>query len=148
MLETQTIISISIAAGASLAVGSLLTWVLMRKSNQNLEAKAKEAADKIIKDAETKAELIKKDKMMEAKEKFFQLKSEHEKSIAEKDKNILAAENRIKQKENTLNQKTEQVQRKQSELDQLQNNLKNQMQGIEVRKEELDKMHQKQVAQL
>ncbi|MFZ9942169.1 MAG: Rnase Y domain-containing protein, partial [Bacteroidia bacterium] len=147
MLDNPIIIATS-AAGGALIIGSVVTWIIMRRSNQNLEAKARENADKILKEAEAKAELVKKDKMMEAKEKFFQLKTEHEKAIAEKDRNIQAAEQRVKQKENTLNQKTEQVQRKQAELDQLQNNVKNQMQGIEVRKEELDKMHQKQVAQL
>ena len=145
-MDNQSIILILSAATGSLVVGSVVTWLMMRRSNQNVEAKAREAADRIIQEAETKAELVKKDKMMEAKEKFFQLKSEHEKAIAEKDKNIQAAENRVKQKENTLNQKTGEVQRKQSELDQLQANLKNQLQGIEMRREELDKAHQKQVA--
>jgi len=142
------IILIIVTAVVALLIGSVVTWLLMRNQNLNLEKIAKEKAAAIVKEAEAKAELIKKDKMMEAKEKFFQLKSEHEKTIGEKDRNILAAEARIKQKENTLNQKTEQVQRKQAELDQMQNNLKNQLQGLDVRKEELDKMHQKQVTQL
>ena len=132
----------------ALAVGGLLTWLMMRNQNINLEKVAQGKADAILKEAETKAELIKKDKMMEAKEKFYQLKTEHEKTIAEKDRNILAAENRIKQKENTVSQKMEQVQRKQTELDNLQNNLKHQMEGIELRKDELEKMHHKQVTAL
>ncbi|MBL7915646.1 MAG: ribonuclease Y [Bacteroidia bacterium] len=136
---------IIIAAVVSFAVGGLIIWLVMRKQNQDLEKVASEKAAAILKEAETKAELIKKDKMMEAKDRFYQLKTEHEKTVAEKDKNILAAENRIKQKETTLNQKTEQVQRKQTELDNLQNNLKGQMEGLELRKEELEKMHQKQV---
>lgn len=121
---------------------------MMRNQNINLEKAAKEKADSILKEAEAKAELIKKDKMMEAKDKFYQLKTEHEKAIAEKNKNILGAETRIKQKENTLSQKMEQVQRKQTELDHLQSTLKGQMDGLEIRKEELDKMHHKQVMQL
>ncbi len=136
---------IIIAAVVSFAVGGLIIWLVMRKQNQDLEKVASEKATAILKEAETKAELIKKDKMMEAKDRFYQLKTEHEKTVTEKDKNILAAENRIKQKETTLNQKTEQVQRKQTELDNLQNNLKGQMEGLEIRKEELEKMHQKQV---
>lgn len=136
---------IIIAAVVSFAVGGLIIWLVMRKQNQDLEKVASEKATAILKEAEAKAELIKKDKMMEAKDRFYQLKTEHEKTVAEKDKNILAAENRIKQKETTLNQKTEQVQRKQTELDNLQNNLKGQMEGLELRKEELEKMHQKQV---
>lgn len=137
-----------IAAAGALIAGALVTWLIMRNQHINAEKAAQEKAAAIIKEAETKAELVKKDKMMEAKDRFYQLKTEHEKAVAEKDRKILETENRLKQKENTLNQKLEQVQRKQTELDQHQNNVKNQMQGIELRKEELDKMHQKQVAQL
>ena len=137
-----------IAAIGSLVVGGLLTWLLMRNQNMNLEKVAQEKAEAIIKEAEAKAELTKKDKMMEAKEKFFQLKTEHEKSIAEKDRNIQAAENRIKQKETTASQKMEQVQRKQAELDSLHANLKSQTEALEIRKEDLEKMHQKQVTAL
>ena len=97
---------IIIAAVVSFAVGGLIIWLVMRKQNQDLEKVASEKATAILKEAETKAELIKKDKMMEAKDRFYQLKTEHEKTVTEKDKNILAAENRIKQKETTLNQKT------------------------------------------
>src|SRR5688572_18105048 len=144
----ETYMILILAAVGSLVAGGLLTWLMMRNQNINLEKAAQEKAEIIIKEAEAKAELTKKDKMMEAKEKFFQLKSEHEKSIAEKDKNILAAENRIKQKETSVSQKMEQVQRKQTELDNLHNNLKSQMEGIDLRKDELEKMHQKQVSQL
>jgi ribonucrease Y len=133
---------------AGVLAGALTTWLLMRNQNLNHEKAAKEKAAAIVKEAEVKAEMIKKDKMMEAKEKFYQLKSEHEKIIAEKDKHILAGENRIKQKEHSLSQKLEQVQRKQTELDQLQNNLKSQLQSLEVRKEEMEKVRQRQVAQL
>ncbi len=146
-MDGNIIITI-IAAVGSLVVGGVLTWLLMRNQNITLEKAAQEKADAIIKEAEAKAELAKKDKMMEAKEKFFQLKSEHERSISEKDKNIQASENRIKQKETTVSQKMEQVQRKQTELDNLQQTLKGQLEGLELRKDELDKMHHKQVTQL
>ncbi len=132
----------------ALTVGGLLTWLMMRNQNINLEKAAQEKANAILKEAEAKAELVKKDKMMEAKEKFYQLKTEHEKTIGEKDRNILSAENRIKQKENSVSQKMEQVQRKQTEVENQQSNLKNQLESLELRKEELDKMHHKQVVAL
>lgn len=137
-----------IAASGALIAGVLITWLIMRNRQIDLEKSAKEKAAAIVKEAENKAELIKKDKMMEAKERFFQLKTEHEKNVAEKDKQIIASENRVKQKEQSLSQKIEQNQRKQTELEQLQNNVKNQLQAIELRKEEIEKLHQKQVTQL
>jgi len=129
-------------------VGALVAWLAVRKTNAGIEKAAEEKAAIILKEAEAKAELVKKDKMMEAKEKFFQLKSEHEKAISEKDRNINQAENRIKQKEQALSQKIEQTQRKQSELESLQQSVKSHQEAMELRKEELEKMHQKQVDQL
>ena len=44
----------------------------------------KKRREKILKEAETEGENIKKEKILQAKEKFLQLKSEHEKFINEK----------------------------------------------------------------
>jgi len=132
----------------ALILGGSIVWFLTNKSNKLKEKVAEEKAQSILKEAESKAEIMKKDRMMEAKEKFYQLKNEHEKSIAEKDKNIAIAENKLKQKETALSQKMEQSQRKQTEIDAIQQNLKNQLDVIAKKKEELDKSHQKQVAQL
>ncbi|MBL0257983.1 MAG: ribonuclease Y [Bacteroidetes bacterium] len=112
------------------------------------EQLAEQKAKAIVKDAEADSEVIKKNKILEAKEKFLQLKAEHEKSILEKDKVINAAEARVKQKEATVAQKLEQTTRKQQEYETLQANLKNQVQIMEAKKEELAKLHQRQVEQL
>jgi ribonuclease Y len=146
-MDSNIIILIASSALA-LLLGALVTWLIMKNQNVEHEKLARDKAEALLKEAESKAELVKKDKMMEAKERFFQLKTEHEKSVAEKDRKIQEGETRLKQKENTLNQKLEQAQRKQTELDQLQTNVKTQAQGLELRKEELDKIHYKQVAQL
>ena len=146
-METDLILTLG-AAAAGLAVGILVSFLLLRRNNKAKEALAEEKARNIVKDAEADAEVLKKNKILEAKEKFLQLKSEHEKVIAEKDKNIGIAENRIKQKEAAVSQRIEQTQRKQQEYEQLQANLKNQLSILEGKKEEMDKMHQRQVEQL
>ncbi|MGZ4036072.1 MAG: Rnase Y domain-containing protein, partial [Bacteroidia bacterium] len=86
---------IAAAALVGIGLGALITFIVIKKSNQG-------KANSIIKDAEAEAEVIKKDKMLQAKEKFLQLKAEHEKVITEKNQAILQSENRIKQKEQTL----------------------------------------------
>jgi ribonuclease Y len=141
---------IIIIAGGIIAflAGGAIVWFFTSKSNKEKEKAAEEKAQAILKEAESKAEILKKDRMMEAKEKFYQLKNEHEKQIAEKDKNIAIAENKLKQKESALSQKMEQTQRKQTEVEAIQQNLKNQLDIVGKKKEELDKSHQKQVAQL
>jgi ribonuclease Y len=102
----------------------------------------------ILIEAEEKAEVIKKEKMLQAKEKFLQLKSEHEKLIQEKNIIIQKNENRIKQKEATLSQKMEEVQSKQNELNSVKDNLNNQLEILNKRQVELEKLHKNQVEKL
>ena len=60
-----------------LVIGILLANTMLKKA---LEKKSQQ----MLKDAETEGEVLKKEKMLQAKEKFLQLKAEHEKSINEK----------------------------------------------------------------
>jgi ribonuclease Y len=102
----------------------------------------------ILKEAETEGEVIKKDKILQAKEKFFQLKTEHEKLINEKNSKLAAAENKFRQKELALNQKFEEIQRNKKDVDAIKENLNLQLEVIEKKNEELDKLHKQQVEQL
>jgi ribonuclease Y len=124
-----------------IGLGALITFLIIKKSS---EGKAKN----IIKDAEAEAEIIKKDKILQAKEKFLQLKAEHEKMITEKNNLISQSEQRAKQKEQSLTQKQEQIQRKDSELDVLRQNLTNQLDLVNSKQQEVDKFHKRQVEQL
>jgi ribonuclease Y len=130
-----------IIALISLVAGGIITYLLhlmiLRKRSIN-----------IIKEAEAEAEVIKKDKILQAKEKFLQLKSEHEKVINEKNQRILFAENKLKQREGSLSQKTEEIARKTKEIDAIRDNLSQQMEILERKKQELDKSHKQQVEQL
>lgn len=125
----------------SIAVGVLVTYlvhrIILRRKSTN-----------IIKEANAEAEVLKKDKILQAKEKFLQLKSEHEKYINEKNQRIQASENTLKQKEGTISQRLEDVQRKSKEVDAIRENLSHQVEIIEKRKEELDRAHQQHVEQL
>ena len=132
----------------SLIAGFVLANSLAKKATLAKTQLAGDKAQIIIREAEAEAEVIKKNKILEAKEKFLNLKTEHEKAISEKDKVINAAENRIKQKETTLAQKIEQSLKKEKEYETLQANLKNQIDIFEAKKEEVGKLHQRQVEQL
>jgi ribonuclease Y len=133
---TEIIIGfVSLVAGILTVVFSYQTFLKRKRIN-------------IIREAETEAEVIKKDKILQAKEKFLQLKSEHEKVINEKNQKILVAEKRIKQRETLLSTKFEEIQRKTKDLDVIRENLDAQLALIEKRKEDLDKFHKQQVEQL
>lgn len=112
-----------IAALAGVATGFFIGMVLLRKSIEKKSAH-------ILKDAINEAEMIRKDKILEAKEKYLQLKSEHEKQVNERNQMLSSAENRVKQKEMTLNQRLEEHQRKQKELQQMKDNLSVQIEAL------------------
>ena len=103
---------------------------------------------KIISEAETEAEVIRKEKILQAKERFLQLKAEHEKVINEKNNRATQAENRIKQKELTLSQKIEEIQRRKNEADTIRENLNGQLELVDKKHEELEKLHRQQVENL
>ncbi len=134
------ILTIVIAA-VTLIVGALLTFLVMKVGLNKKSAQ-------ILSDAKAEADLIKKEKILQAKDKFLELKSEHEKVINEKNGKIATAENRIKQKESALTQKLEDVNRKNKEVDVIKGNLSNQMSILDKRTEEVNKMHKQQVEQL
>lgn len=95
----------------------------------------------IIKEAETEAEVIKKNKLLEVKEKFLNKKADLEKEVAVRNQKIQQAENKLKQRELMLNQKQEEVQRKRNEAEAIKENLEAQIVIIDKKKEELDKLH-------
>lgn len=94
--------------------------------------------DTIIKEAETEAEVIKKNKLLEVKEKFLNKKADLEKEVALRNQKIQQAENKLKQREMVLNQKNEELQRKRNETEAIKENLDAQLVIIEKKKEELD----------
>ncbi|HCI57293.1 MAG TPA: ribonuclease Y [Bacteroidetes bacterium] len=132
-----TIIIASIALVAGFGISYMLWQSLLKKRKE-----------RIISEAEAEAEVIKKEKILQAKERFLQLKSEHEKVINEKNNRIAQAENRIKQKELSLGQKMEEVQRKKNEVEAIRDNLNTQIELLEKKSEELEKLHRQQVEQL
>jgi ribonuclease Y len=135
------IILIIAAALGGLVLGALGAFMAIKKSNEN-------KANNIVKEAEAEAEVIKKDKILQAKEKFLQLKTEHEKTINDRNQAMQVSENRIKQKEQALSQKQEQVQRKDQELDAVRQNLTHQLEIVAAKQQEVEKFHRRQVEQL
>ena len=95
-----------------------------------------------------KAEMIKKDKILQAKEKFLQLKTEHEKFAHEKNEEINKNDTRLKQKEVVFNQKVEELQKKHKEVAVIKQNLQTQVEIVSKKQTDLDKALKVQVDKL
>jgi len=108
----------------------------------------KNKTQKIVKDAELEAENIKKERILQAKEKFLKLKEEHEATSKERERKMQSNEDRLKAKEKTLTQKLEEISRKEKEVEKIQTEFETKHTALDIRTQELDKMQQKQVAEL
>jgi len=119
----------------ALVVGAGGSFVLLRFVNK-----------RAIKEAESEAELLKKNKLIEVKEKFIGLKAEHEQQVQERNAKIQVVELRLQQKEMQLNQKQGDVQRKVNEIEALKEQLEHRESSLEIKKKDLDHLnHQAQV---
>lgn len=121
-----------------LAAGVVIGRFLLRKLLKNQEVGAQNKAKKILKDAETNAEILKKDKLLEAKEKFLQMKADHEQEINNKNNVINQRENSVKQKEQSINQKLDNLSKKEQELDNVKEKLEKQIEATRSKQEEVE----------
>ena len=133
-----------VSAAAGIGVYVAIKNTIFKK---NVEA-LKEKADDIIKKAEAEGENIKKDKIFQAKEKFLQLKSEHEAFINEKNSQMQQLETKLKEREFVLNQQSSELGRKQKENDKIIENLKSQLEIVNKKAEEFEKLRDEQIVKL
>ena len=134
-------IAIIATAIACFVVGGILSYVLFRYV-------LKSKYDSILKDAETEAEEIKKNKLLEVKEKFLNKKADLEKEVALRNQKIQQAENKLKQREMVLSQRQEEIQRKKLEAEAVKENLEAQLVIVDKKKEELDKLQHQEIEKL
>ncbi len=122
-------------------------FIFAKNTKQQLEdAEAK--ANSIIKEAELRAETLKKEKQLEAKEKYVQLKADYEKDVLERNKKIVESEARAKQKELSVNQKEIALDKQIKENDTIKENLNKQIEVVNVKRTELEKHQEEHIRRL
>lgn len=139
-MPTTLIIAVIVAI-AGVGLGILLAMTILKKS---LTKKSQQ----LITEAEEKAEIIKKDKVLQAKEKFLQLKADFDKQCQERNSNIQKNENKLKQRELIVNQKIEELQKEKNDNAKLQSTLEAQIELTNKKQAEIDKHHKDSVAAL
>ena len=85
----EIIIFLIIGAG-SFGGGIIAGKYFLRQVNKKQEIAAQNKVKRILREAENNAEILKKDKLLEAREKFLQMKADHEQEINQK--NIVIAQ--------------------------------------------------------
>ena len=102
----------------------------------------------ILSAAESEGEMIKKDKILQAKEKFIQLKSEHDRQVNERNQRLKESEQRAKQIESQLQNQQRELERKVADNDRLKEKMESQTQALEAKKEELARLMAEQNSRL
>jgi len=146
-MDSNLIITI-ISGVVSLLLGLGAGKLIFSKNTAKKVEEAELEAKKIISDARSAGETLKKERMLEAKEKFVQLKAEHDKEVHEKNRRIGDSESRIKQKELVINQKTEQLEKQVRENDTIKDNLNRQIEVINHKRTELEKHQEEHIRRL
>ena len=130
---TTVIITAIVSAIVSVSVYYMVTLFITK----NTIKKQREAA---LREAEAEGEMIKKEKILQAKERFIKLQSEHDRQINERNQKIAQSEQRAKQIETNL--------QNQQRAKQIETNLQNQQRDLDQKIKENDRLKEQMSAQM
>ena len=121
----------------SLFVGFIVAnFLIKRKLN-----KAGMTAEKIIEDANQKAEEIHKEKLSECKEEVLQIKDEANREINDRKKAVQEMENKVNQREDRLDKREEGLNAKEQKIDAKERTIDDKERKIDDRKAEIEKLY-------
>lgn len=137
-----------IIGGIALVIGIIAGKLIFAKNTKRQVEEAEQQANKIVTEAQSKAETLKKEKLLEAKEKFVQLKAEHDKDVLEKNRRIGDSENRLRQKEQSITSKLEQLEKQSKDNETIKDNLNRQIEVVNLKRTELEKHQEEHIRRL
>lgn len=133
---------------AGLALGLVAGKLVFAKNTKKQVEEAEIQAQKIIAEAEIKAEATKNQKNLEAKEKSLQLRVEFDREVGERNRKIAESENRAKQKEIAINQKEASLDKQIKDNDAIKENLNKQLEVVSHKRTELEKHQEEHIRRL
>lgn len=131
-----------------LIIGFIIAKALEKNKASAILRDAKKQASSIIKTAKSDAEVLKKDKVLQAKEKFIELKAEHEKVILSRDRKVSEAEKRIREKESKVAQELDKNKKLNKKLEDKAADYDYRVEFLEKKQKEAEKLHKKHVEHL
>jgi ribonucrease Y len=132
----------------ALIIGIVLGKFIFAKNTKKAVEEADQQTKKIIADAQSQAETLKKEKLLEAKERFVQLKAEHDKEVFQRNQRLSELENKVKQKEQGINQKDQNVDKLIKENEAIKQNLNRQIEVVNIKRTELEKHQEEHIRRL
>ncbi len=112
---TQIIITVVVCL-AALVIGLLVGYILRKSIGEKTIGNAETTAKNMILDAENRAETIKKEIVLEAKEEVQKQRSEVEREVRERRNELTKSERRLNQKEDSIDRKLENIEKKEESI--------------------------------
>ena len=131
-MDTISIVGSVISVVVTSIATGFITYLVVQRSMRDTKRSH-------IKEAESEAEMIKKEKMLQAKEKYIQLKSEHDRMVNDRNSKLKERENSLKQQENSFQQQHNELERKNKDVAQTKEQLENNIAQLDRKKDELEK---------
>jgi len=133
-----------VALAAGLGAGKFLFAANTRKQVEEAEIEAK----RLIAEAQTNAESLKKEKLLEAKEKFVQMKADHDREVLERNRKLSEAESRVRSQEQSMNSKNANLEKLTKENDAIKEHLNRQLEVVNQKRTELEKHQEEHIKRL
>lgn len=130
-----------IAAVVGLVIGLAIGYAYRKNLAEKKIGRAEETVGLLIEDAQKKAEAIRKETVLEAKEEVHRLRTEFDKETKERRNEQSRTEKRLLSKEESLDKKTENIERKEAQLD-------TRLKEVSKTKEDLARLQAQELAEL
>ena len=125
----------------ALAIGSVVGYNYRHKVAEAKLGQTEDAVRKMIEEAQRRAEALKKETLLEAKDEVYNMRSDLEKELRERRSELQRNERRLIQKEESLDKKLETAEQREQ-------NLNNRQRDLQHKHDELDALRKKQIEDL
>ena len=133
---------------SALIIGIVAGKFIFAKDTRKQIEEAEIQSQSIVREAGIRAETIRKEKELEAKEKFVQMQAEHDKQALDRNRKMSESENRIRQKEQSINQKENNLDKQIKENEAIKENLNRQIELVNIKRTELEKHQEEHIRRL
>ncbi|MBU1144405.1 MAG: ribonuclease Y [Firmicutes bacterium] len=141
-------IYIIISSLLSLVVGGLIGFIVRVSVVEKGFQTARNKSQSIIDDANTQAEKLKKEKLLEAKQEIYNLNLENDKIIKEKKSMVGELEHKINQREELIERRSANLDKRELNLDRKEETLDEKKNAIEEKNSKLESIIQEQNSKL
>ena len=127
----------------TIGLAVVLAWVVdtLRRQQAAGQVRAtQETADRVLAEARTEAEAIRKEAEIQGKESVIQAREEFEQEVKEQRREILQSEKRVAAREEAIDRRTEQIDRRDGESKKREQGIKDREQATTARQSELEQL--------